>query len=530
MTEQELVTLTIEDTEVSVPKGTSILEAAKFAGITIPHYCYHPGLPVAGVCRMCLVEIEGVPNLQVSCASIAADGQKVRVYSERAKKARQGVLEFLLINHPLDCPICDQAGECELQNFVFEEGRADSRYSPTYAKRFDPVEDFGGDILYVQNRCIMCTRCVRFMEHLADTRIISVQERGDRAFIGVHPDGVLDHPWAGNVVDLCPVGSLLSKDFLHKARAWELDKTASICPGCSQGCNIDIETLSGTVTRIRPRWNPQVNRYFMCDVGRAEYKKMNPPERIGTPLIRDGGNHKSVIWDVALAKVATIVDGSGGRAVALVSPFASSESLFLLKQALSGLEFVGAFRVNKVAGEVPLPGVQNLALREERAPNATGARMLGYTEDFESALRAVNGASLLFILDEQLAGIPDSALSGAANTIYVGAVLPEVARSANVVLPSTILPEEDGSYVNRDGRVQRYHAAKPAPGQARPSRQALSALMSRLNRGEALESAADAFALMTQTEQAFHGLSYEILGEMGQLVESGRQKGGANDS
>jgi NADH-quinone oxidoreductase subunit G len=526
MTEQDLVTLTIEDTEVSVSKGTSILEAAKLAGITIPHYCYHPGLPIAGVCRMCLVEIEGVPNLQVSCASLAADGQKIHVYSEKAKKARQGVLEFLLVNHPLDCPICDQAGECELQNFVFEEARADSRYSPDYAKRFDPVEDFGGDIIYVQNRCIMCTRCVRFMEHLAGDRVISVQERGDRAFIGVHPDQLLDHPWAGNVVDLCPVGSLLSKDFLHKARAWELDQTASICPGCSQGCNIDIETLGETIVRLRPRWNPEVNRYFMCDVGRAEYKKMTPATRIDTPSMSDAGYQKPVTWDAALEKIATIVSGSGGRAVALVSPSASTEALFLLKETLSGLEFTGAFRVTGANGDVPLPGMENLALREERAPNATGARLLGYNDDFKAAIKAIDGASVLFILGETLESTPADALGGAANMIYVGSELPEAARTANVVLPSTIPAEEDGCYVNRDGRAQRYHAAKPPPREARPAWQALSELLTRLDRGETVRSAADAFAQMAGREQAFQGLSYEQLGQVGGFVREDQSTGG----
>src|SRR5688572_32088482 len=220
------VTLTIEGRQVTVPMGTSILEAAKAAGVLIPHYCYHPGLPVAGVCRMCLVEVEKMPKLAPSCATAVAEGQVVHVHSPKALKAREGVLEMLLINHPLDCPICDQSGECELQDYTFQEGRADSRYHEP--KRFNPVEDFGGDVLYVPNRCILCTRCVRFMDDVAGEPVLNVSERGDRAFIGIHPEARLDHPWAGNVVDLCPVGSLLSKDFLHKARAWELDKTASI--------------------------------------------------------------------------------------------------------------------------------------------------------------------------------------------------------------------------------------------------------------------------------------------------------------
>ena len=247
MTDRELVTLTIEGVEVSVPKGTTVLEAAKRAGVLIPHYCYHPGLPVAGVCRMCLVEIEGFPKLAISCATDVADGQVVKIFDETATNARKSVLEFLLINHPLDCPICDQAGECELQDYVFNEGQSNTRLGEI-PKRFNPVEDFGPDILYVPNRCILCTRCVRFMDDIAEQDVINVSERGDRAFIGIHPDQQLDPEWAGNVVDLCPVGSLLSKDSLHKARAWELDKTPSVCTGCSQGCNINIDTRSGSST------------------------------------------------------------------------------------------------------------------------------------------------------------------------------------------------------------------------------------------------------------------------------------------
>src|SRR4026208_341346 len=235
-----LVTGTKEGMPGSVPQGTTIIEAAKQAGILVPHYCYHSSLPSPAVCRMCLVEVEKAPKLMPACVTTVAEGQVVHVDSEQAKKAREGVLELLLINHPLDCPICDQAGECELQNYVFQEGRSGTRYAD-YAKRYSPVEDFGPDILYVPNRCILCTRCVRFMESVAEDPILNVSERGDRAYIGISSEQELDHPWSGNVVDLCPVGSLISKDFLHKARAWDLDKTASICPGRTQGWHTMID-------------------------------------------------------------------------------------------------------------------------------------------------------------------------------------------------------------------------------------------------------------------------------------------------
>jgi NADH-quinone oxidoreductase subunit G len=515
MAQPELVTLTIEGVEVSVPTGTMIIEAAKQAGVLIPHYCYHPGLPVAGVCRMCLVEVERMPKLAIACATPVAEGQVVRVYSEQAKKAREGVLEFLLINHPLDCPICDQAGECELQDYVFQEGQARTRYTPTYAKRFNPVEDFGGDVLYVPNRCILCTRCVRFMDHVADEPIINVSERGDRAFIGIHPDRQLDHPWAGNVVDLCPVGSLLSKDFLHKARAWELDKTAGICTGCSQGCNVEIETRDNAVVRLKPRPNLEVNKYFMCDHGRGEYRWLNRGDRIEAPLVAENGEHVAVDWDHALARAAQIVKGAGGKAVTLVSPGASNEALHMLQQVVAGFDTTAAFRVARVPGEHSLAGVPELALREERAPNVTGAILLGYREAFDEAMKAIAEASLVIVLDETLEGVDAGALGRAGNVIYLGTALPEAARVARVVLPTANVAEEDGTFVNRDSRVQRYFQAKTAPGMARPAWWVLGELLAQLDRGDPLGSAAEAF------EQAFEGLTYADLGYRGAVLGKG---------
>src|SRR5258707_9415965 len=338
----DLVNLTVDGVPVSVPKGTLVIEAAKQAGVLVPHYCYHPGLPVAGVCRMCLVDIEKAPKLQIACATQVAEGMVVRTQSAQAKKGRTSVLELLLINHPLDCPICDQAGECELRDFTFQEGRPATRYSPEYAKRFNPVEDFGPDVLYVPNRCILCTRCVRFMDDVAQEPVLNVSERGDRAYIGIHPEARLDHPWAGNVVDLCPVGSLLSKDFLHKARAWELDKTASICTGCSQGCSITLDTRDEVVVRVRPRPNLDVNQYFICDHGRANYRWMNRGDRIEAPLVRQGGELVATDWDTALDRVRGLVRGANGKAVTIASPLASTEALYLARRLLTRFDWTGA--------------------------------------------------------------------------------------------------------------------------------------------------------------------------------------------
>lgn len=462
----DLVRLTIEGVEVEVPRGTSVLEAAKLAGVLIPHYCYHPSLPVAGVCRMCLVEIEKQPKLAASCATPVADGMVVKIGSDQAKQARQSVLEFLLINHPLDCPICDQAGECELQDYVFQEGRAETRYAE-YAKRFNPVEDFGPDILYVANRCILCTRCVRFMEHVAEEPVLNVSERGDRAYIGIDPGQKLDHEWSGNVVDLCPVGSLISKDFLHKARAWDLDKTPSVCPGCTQGCSITLETRDNQVVRVKPRTNMDVNRHFICDEGRLGYAWLNRSDRLEVPMVRgsDGRLH-ATDWERAIERVCSLLREASGPAVALVSPGASTEALERVMALVRSRGGRGAFRV-RTGPEAPLAGVPDLALRSERAPNVHGALAIGFTRDFDAAVAAAGTATLVVVLDEPLDGVR---IPGNAPLVYLGTTLSDAARErAAVALPVANMSEEDGTFRNIRGRDQQYFQARTPPGLARPA-------------------------------------------------------------
>jgi len=475
----DTVTLTIEGREVQAPAGTTILEAAKLAGVLVPHYCYHPSLPVAGVCRMCLVEVEGWPKLAASCATAVADKMVVRVSSPAAKAARQAVLEFLLLNHPLDCPICDQAGECELQDYVFQEGRSGSRYGE-YAKRYDPVEDFGPDVLYVANRCILCTRCVRFMDHVAGERVLNVSDRGDRAHIGIDAAKALDHPWSGNVVDLCPVGSLISKDFLHKARAWDLDRTPSVCPGCTQGCSVTLETRDNTVVRVRPRPNPEVNRHFMCDHGRLNYAWLNRGDRIEAPLVLENGRLVAVDWERAAARAADVCRAAKAPWVGLVSPGASCEALEAVARLLALGGGAGAFRVRE-GDEAPLPGVPDLALRKERAPNVHGAVAAGFGRDFDRAVAAARAAGLVVVLDEDLHGVEP--LPAAVPMIYVGTVLPEAARGAAVALPCANVAEEEGTFVNLRGRRQPYAQAKTPPGLARPAAWVLAEILDALGAG-----------------------------------------------
>ncbi len=298
--------LTIEGRAVTVPEGTSILEAAKYAGILIPHYCYHPGLP----------------------------------------------------------------------------------------------EDFGGNVLYVTNRCIYCTRCVRFMDDMAHDAVLNVSERGDRAVIGKFEGKDLTHAWAGNVIDLCPVGALLSKDSLNKARAWELDRTASVCPNCSQGCNMIVETRDNMVTKLRPRPNDAVNKYFMCDYGRLNYRWMNRQDRVDVPMVRRGDTLQGIDWQIAIDEAARVL--AGKRAFVLASPMLSNEALYLLAELVKKAGGAGVYRVEQ-GDEAPLPGVEDLSLRADRAANARGAELLGFTRS-ATPRDGLGAADVLIVADEELAG------------------------------------------------------------------------------------------------------------------------------
>jgi NADH-quinone oxidoreductase subunit G len=513
MADAPMVTLTVEGREIQVPAGTSILEAAKVAGVLIPHYCYHPALPVAGVCRMCLVEVEKAPKLAPACVTAVADGQVVHVHSEKSLKARQGVLELLLINHPLDCPICDQAGECELQDYTFREGRAEGRLGPE-PKRFNPVEDFGGDVLYVPNRCILCTRCVRFMDEVAQESVLNVSERGDRAVIGKFEGQDLTHAWASNVVDLCPVGALLSKDFLNKARAWELDRTPSICPNCTQGCNSILETRDNVVVRMRPRSNPEVNQWYLCDEGRLDYKWLSPAARIEAPLVRQAERLVAVDWDVAIRAAATMLGGA--RVVALVSPMLSNESLYTASRVVARTGGTGVFRV-ATGPEAPLPGVPDLALRTERAANVRAAELLGFKKS-ASPLDEVRAGDVLLVIGETLTAADAAAVARAGQVILIASTMPEDARAAAIALPTSTMAEEEGTFTNLRGRVQRYFQASAAPGMSRPAWWILGDLLTQLGEATNYFIASEVFAALAVAHPEFAGMSYDTLGLRGQLT------------
>ena len=403
---------------------------------------------------------------------------------------------------------------CELQDYTYQEGRAEGRLRDP--KRFNPVEDFGGDVMYVPNRCILCTRCVRFMDDVAHDPVLAVAERGDRALIAKFEGKDLTHPWAGNVIDLCPVGALLSKDSLNKVRAWEVDRTASVCTGCSQGCNTIVETRDNMVVRQRPRVNDEVNHYFLCDHGRLNYRWLNRQDRVDAPLVRRGAALAPADWEVAAAEAARALGGK--RAFVLASPNLSNEALFLLARVAKRTGGSGAFRIPQ-GHEAPLAGVEDLSLRADRAANGYGAELMGFTRS-NAPLAKMPAGDVLIVADEDLAGLdaPDVAKAGAI--IVIGTTLPAWARHvAAVVLPITNVAEEEGTFTSLRGRVQRFLQAKAGPGFARPSWFVLADVLTAMGEPTTHMQASEVFAALAASNAEFAGMSYGTLGLKGAVVK-----------
>jgi NADH-quinone oxidoreductase subunit G len=531
----ETVTLTIDGREVTVPRGTTILEAAEAMGNRVPHYCYHPGLSRPAQCRLCLVEVQGAPKLQASCVTTVADGQVVFTQSEAARTQRRGVLEFYLKNHPLDCPICDQSGECKLQDYVHEEGRAHGRSREP--KRVFGRDDFGGDVLFYGDRCVMCTRCVRFMNEMAQDPRLTVVERGNRSIIDTFfEEGLQGSPYAGNIVDICPVGALVSKDFLHKARAWDLDRTPSICTSCSQGCNVELHVRDNLVQRLRPRDNPEVNQHWMCDYGRERYEGMNRggrqlrpelgrPLAEGAPPAEGSGSWEGTLSTLADALVAAREAGAEVRA--LVSPFLSNEDLAAAEALVSALGGSGGvYRSPRTDEEIPLPGFPTLVRRGDLSPNRKGAELLGFTRVGEDSgaggldsLQDFDG--ILLVVGDELADAAPGFGAGARVFAWFGTHAGPGATSAHARLPLRTHAETEGTFTNHEGRVQRFWPGLHAPGEARAGWQILSLLGAAVKGDQASVipgQTGQAFSRLAERHPAFQGLSFEALGTRGALV------------
>ncbi|MEZ6185237.1 MAG: 2Fe-2S iron-sulfur cluster-binding protein [Planctomycetota bacterium] len=516
--EKTTVSIVIDGDPVEAEPGDNVLQAAIKAGKMIPHYCWHPGLKVAGNCRMCLVYATkaGPPNKPViACNTAVVEGMEVETKTDRVKELQEGVMEFLLINHPLDCPVCDQAGECDLQQYSFDYGRESSPFVEEKTQR--PRKDLGPLVRFSGNRCIVCTRCVRFCDEVAGTGELSVVNRGEMSWIDTFPGVELDNPISACTVDLCPVGALLDRDSIHTTRPWLLRGTKSVCGGCSTGCNIEVDTYQDEVKRITPRENQAVNKWWMCDAGRLMHHEAQDPR---AACAVDGQEaHATAAVERAKSIVASL--GGGASCAVLTTGFATNEELFVLQQ-LAGNGPVGvAYRPEGFTWE----SQDGFVIEADKNPNREGVRRVHGTSDLnpdgvQSELTA-GTVDLLLIHDPTPGGsawAPElvEAAAKAKHRIVISLAPSPFAAGADVVLPGLHWLEKDGTYVTGRGRLQRLRAAATESGARRPDLELLQELAQSRGLQPRVLSAAGVFRKLTGVHPATFGdATYQTAGDAG---------------
>jgi len=529
---------TTPDPLSSKPLPTTMIQACTLANVDVPHYCYHPRLPVAGNCRMCLVEfgtpalgpdrkpilnpdgtarIARSPRPAIACATPISPGMEIYTNTPAVKQMREGVLEFLLINHPLDCPICDQAGECKLQEYSVDYGKSESRFMEPKVHKPKRV-DLGPRIVLDDERCILCTRCIRFTKDIVGDDALGIISRGSHSTLTAYPGKVFDNNYTLNTVDICPVGALTSKDFRFQMRVWFLKETKSICTSCATGCNIVIGSREEKVYRYEPRENSAVNASWMCDYGRLNYKWIGREDRI-TKLQNPGG--RPATWSQLLKQLGEVLNSTPTNAVAIVaSARQTNEELYLLSRL--------GKKLGALTDSVPRMGEgDKLLLRSDRNPNSTGARLTGISaEPVGSNLQKIaqdirdGGIKTLIVFGEDVTkhGIGEDLL-GKLETLIVSDILPnQTTKLAHYLLPGCAHAEKRGTFTNAKGRVQKFLKAVEPPGDARPEGEFLHELVLSVTGQNGFVSIEGLFNQMAAEVPAFNGLTWGTLGDPGRSV------------
>jgi NADH-quinone oxidoreductase subunit G len=525
-------TLTIDGRQVDSPDGSTVIQAAERLGTFIPRYCYHPGLSIAGNCRICLVEVEQNAKLQIACNTPVTEGMVVHTTSARAEDGRRAVLEFLLANHPLDCPVCDQSGECDLQNFYMNFGLYDARFREQKVKKRKAVA-IGRHVMLDQERCILCSRCVRFADEISKTGEFGIFNRGDRAELALYPGQRVDNPYSGNVVDICPVGALTDRDSRFKARVWYLSSAPTVCNGCAQGCNVDVHYVldrphlndGARVLRLKPRYNADVNQWWMCDEGRYGFGWIDKGRL--TKVRNRGGDATCEQATAAIAaELATLREnGNGSRLGVIASAQLTNEELFLLREI-----FQRALGAHVTAAVPERPGYSdNFLIKADKNPNTLGATMLGLAGPAApDAARIVNDAlqgrvEALWVFGHDLTTlIGQDAVNELSRTlrlfIFSGTNENPTVSSAHWVLPTAAYVEKDGTFVNCRGRIQRIGRAFPPLADSVEDWRFLLEISRRLDHALPWRNPREIFLAMAETVAPLAGLSYETIGRQGAAV------------
>lgn len=461
--------LTIDGREIEAAPGTPLIQAALNQGIEVPYYCWHPRLSIAANCRMCLVEVEKAPKLVPACQETCRDGMVVHTKSAKVLEARAAVQEFLLINHPIDCPICDQAGECKLQDYYMDHDRSGTRFDEVKVVKNKTVI-LGPTVILDEERCINCTRCVRFMAEVAKNPQLGQFERGDRAVIGTFPGKPLDDPYSANVADICPVGALTYRDFRFKVRSWFLKHTDSVCPGCARGCSTRVDHHNNQVARLKPRDNEHVNKGWLCDDGRVTYKRIHDKDtQITEPHASIDGKLVPIGWDRARHLVAEILGpyqsgGDGSLGLSLSAQITTEGAVAFVELAEQLLQ-VDSFAIT---GMPDWRGDELLRVPDQN-PNRAGLELVLeaysiFDEGPDALKRALEGGKVKTLLmvgsdyhkpDESWA----AAVAKAKKVICLASNWDTTTRSATLVLPLASYAEQDGTFVNVQGRMQRVNKA-----------------------------------------------------------------------
>jgi NADH-quinone oxidoreductase subunit G len=508
---------TIDGREIEVPAGTTVIEAAEKLGVHIPHFCWHPDLPVDGNCRMCLVEVEKMPKLQIACNTQVTDGMVVKTESPKAAEAHRTTLEFLLVNHPIDCPVCDQAGECYLQDNYMAHGLYEAKVEIEDKVRKRKVVDLG-PIMLDAERCVLCSRCIRFEREVTGTNSFEFVSRGDHTQIATFENRPITHEYAGNLADVCPVGALLSHDFRFKMRVWFLKAHESVCPGCSTGCNVFVDERDQQVQRLRPRRNAEVNRSWMCDPGRALYREIGSDSRVVGA--RSAG--QPVALADALERVAAALRDAGSASAFIASPQGTNEDLFAWKQLAGAVSGALDFRVGDPQNLVR-EKLDKVLQRKDRNPNTQGCLDQDLGRDGVPSILSLCAAGkvkALVLMGPELLRVPE-AKDALAKVPFVAVMAthdgPELAR-ATVVLPAALWAEVEGTYTNYQRRVQRVRVAVLPPGDAQPRWQLTAALLERLGKPLGATSAREAFGLLAASLPDYAGLDYRSIGSAGRAL------------
>jgi NADH-quinone oxidoreductase subunit G len=519
----------IDGEPVEYEPGEKVLSAALRCGKIIPHYCYHPGMSVVATCRMCLVDVVDLgngrpaPKLQTACSVDATEGMKIETLNEKVEEGRKLVNEFLLINHPLDCPICDQSGECTLQDYAFKYGSGKSEMD--YSKRVNGWRDIGTFVALERNRCIQCSRCDRFTREITGTNEFGMFNRGHELAVDTYTDRPMTNKFQGNMADICPVGAITEKEFRFKRRVWKLKKNHSICTGCSTGCNVTIEHDRNEVFRLKPHENQSVNKWWLCDEGRLTYRKMNERKsRIHQPLGLIGENLEGISWEKAYGAIAERIrelKPLPQEVLALTDTHASNEELFLFQKLLKeGFSSENIFCPFPAWEQSESDFFINTLITTDKTPNRAGALALQIKGDQKNKKlkKVIEGElKVVFVLGNPFETELEfkEIIKRTQLVIHIGIFHNSWSEMADVVLPGQFYSEKEGTYTNKNQRVQSTEIAVKALRKTRPEWQIISELSQALGHKSSFESIPQVFNAMVQESKAFTGISFDKIGSFG---------------